>query len=109
MPDNSEHLPVSSEHYEYLKKIAEPIREKRSVKKELVEDIILQLCCEQYLLLRTLAELLGREPDSIRNHYVNPLLDRGLLELKYPKQKNHPQQAYRTLYHAENKQLKENL
>jgi ATP-dependent DNA helicase RecG len=109
LPDSSEHLPDSSEHYEYLKKIAEPIREKRSVKKELVEDIILQLCCEQYLLLRTLAELLGREPDSIRNHYVNPLLDRGLLELKYPKQKNHPQQAYRTLYHAENKQLKENL
>ena len=97
LPVSSEHLPVSSEHYERLKKIAEPIREKGSVKKELVEDVILQLCCEQYLLLRTLAELLGREPDSIRNHYVNPLLDRGLLELKHPKQKNHPQQAYRTV------------
>jgi ATP-dependent DNA helicase RecG len=97
LPDSSEHLLDSSEHYERLKKIAEPIREKGSVKKELVEDVILQLCCEQYLLLRTLAELLGREPDSIRNHYLNPLLDRGVLELKHPKQKNHPQQAYRTV------------
>ncbi|MFP4102149.1 Fic family protein [Coleofasciculus sp.] len=55
----------------------------------------LELCSEHYLPLRTLADLLGREPDSIRNHYVNPMLSQDLLELKYPNQPNHPQQAYK--------------
>lgn len=93
----SEHSESSSEHYENLRKIAAPIREKGRISKELVEQVILELCSEHYLPLRTLAELLGREPDSIRNHYVNPMLSRGLLELKHPEQINHPQQAYKTV------------
>lgn len=93
----SEHSEHSSEHYENLRKIAAPIREKGRISKELVEQVILELCSEHYLPLRTLAELLGREPDSIRNHYVNPMLSRGLLELKHPEQINHPQQAYKTV------------
>lgn len=60
-----------------------------------MEQVILEICSEHYLPLRTLAELLGREPDSIRNHYVSSMLERGLLELQYPEQLNHPQQAYK--------------
>jgi ATP-dependent DNA helicase RecG len=93
---SSEHYEPSSEHYKRLQEIAAPIREKGRVNKSLVEKVILQLCSEHYLSLRTLADLLDREPDSIRNHYVNPLLSQGLLELKYPAQPNHPHQAYRT-------------
>ena len=62
--------------------------------------MILELCSQQYLPLRTLAQLLGREPDTIRNHYVNPMIDEGLLTLKHPEQGNHPQQAYRTVSRA---------
>ena len=93
---SSEHYEPSSEHYKRLQEIAAPVRQKGRVNKSLVEKVILELCCEHYLQLRTLADLLDREPDSIRNHYVNPLLSRGLLELKYPAQPNHPHQAYRT-------------
>jgi ATP-dependent DNA helicase RecG len=93
---SSEHYEPSSEHYEHLREIAAPVREKGRVDKELVERVILKLCSEHYLQLRTLANLLGREPDSIRNHYVNPMLSQGLLELRYPDQLNHPQQAYKT-------------
>ncbi len=94
---SSEHYESSSEHYERLQKIAAPIREKGRVDKSIVEKAILKLCSEHYLQLRTLADLLGREPDSIRNHYVKPMLSENLLELKYPDQPNHPYQAYRTV------------
>ena len=93
--DNSEHYDESSEHYKRLQEIATPVRETGRTSKEVVEQVILELCSEHYLPLRTLAQLLGREPDSIRNHYVNPMLERGLLEARYPEQPNHPQQGYK--------------
>ncbi|MEG3838937.1 RNA-binding domain-containing protein [Microcoleus sp. herbarium14] len=94
---SSEHYESSSEHYERLRKIAAPIRDKGRTSKELVEQVILELCSEHYLQLRTLADLLGRAPNSVRNHYVNPMLKQGLLEARYPDEPTHPQQAYRTL------------
>lgn len=87
----------SSEHYERLKDIAAPVREKGRADQELVERVILELCSEHYLLLRTLAELLSRKSDSIRNYYLSSMLDRGLIKLRYPKQLNHPQQSYKTV------------
>jgi ATP-dependent DNA helicase RecG len=94
---SSEHYDLSSEHYQQLQEIAKPVREKGRVDKDIVRQVILDLCSEHYLPLRTLAELLTREPDSIRNHYVNPMIDEGLLQLKHPEQINHPQQAYKTV------------
>ncbi|MEH2445867.1 MAG: RNA-binding domain-containing protein [Nostoc sp.] len=94
---SSEHYGLSSEHYKRLKDIAVPVREKGRVDQELVERVILELCSEHYLALRTLAHLLNRKPDSIRNHYLSLMLDRGLIELRYPEQLNHPQQAYKTV------------
>ncbi len=91
---SSEHYDTSSEHYEHLRQIAAPVRQKRRANKKLVQKVVRELCSEDYLSLRTLAQLLGREPDSIRNHYVNPMLSEGLLQLKYPQQPNHSQQAY---------------
>ena len=99
-PPSSEHYPPSSEHYQQLEAIAEPIRRKGRASKDSVRKVILELCSQQYLPLRTLAQLLGREPDTIRNHYVNPMIDEGLLTLKHPEQGNHPQQAYRTVSRA---------
>jgi hypothetical protein len=95
-PD-SEHYDPDSEHYKALLEIAEPIRKKGRANRDLVRQTIQQLCSGRYLNLRTLAELLGREPDSVRNHYVKPMLDAGLLQLKYPAHANHPKQAYRSV------------
>jgi ATP-dependent DNA helicase RecG len=94
---SSEHYEPSSEHYHKLEKIAKPVREKGRASKDLVQKVILELCSEHYLALRTLAQLLGREPDTIRNHYLNPMIDEGLLKLKHPQQRNHPQQAYQAI------------
>ena len=98
---NSEHSELNSEHKKKLIEIAKSVREKRRANPKQMRDVILKICSEHYLSLRTLAELLNREPDSIRNHYVNPMIDEGLLQLRYPEQINHPQQAYKTISSSE--------
>ena len=62
-----------------------------------MRNVILQLCQDRFLLLKALAELLNRSPDTLRTHYINPMLQERSLELKYPEQPSHPQQAYKTV------------
>ena len=93
---NSEHNDSSSKHYAHLLSLAESIRNKQRTSPEQVKSVIVQLCANEFLSLRTLAELLNRAPDSIRNHYIKPMLKDGLLEARYPLQHNHPKQAYKT-------------
>jgi ATP-dependent DNA helicase RecG len=97
LPERSEHLAVTSEHYQELLKIAGVVREKGKAGKDIVKKVILQLCADDYLSLRTLSDLLNRAPDSIRNHYLSPMLAEGLLKLRYPQQPNHPQQGYKSV------------
>ena len=46
--------------------------------------------------LRELAELLNRNPETLRNEYVSKMVRTGHLILRYPDQPRHRQQAYRT-------------
>ncbi len=92
---NSEHNELSSEHNKLLE-IAAPVRAKKRVSPELMQSTILQLCSERYLSLKTLAELLYRSSSTIRTHYIEPMVEQGLLERKYPETPTHLQQAYTT-------------
>lgn len=92
-----EHYSVSSEHYEHLKNLAAPVREKGRVNKELIQTTIIEICSADYLTLRTLADLLGRTSDSLRNHYVNPMIKAGRLVLRFPNNPKHPQQGYKAV------------
>ena len=97
---NSVHNESSSVHNDenlILLEIAALVREKKRVSPELMRNTILKLCCERYLTLKRLAELLNRSPETIRSHFINPMLSEKLLELQYPDRLNHPQQAYKTL------------
>ena len=108
---SSEHNESSSVHNEsssvhndenlFLLEIANPVREKNRVNPELMRDTILKLCSERYLTVKRLAELLNRSSETIRSHYINPMWSEKLLELKYPDEPTHPQQAYRTLLSQE--------
>lgn len=97
MPDLYSEMEPNSEHYDQkLIQLAAPVREKGKANRELVINTILQLCSEYYLELRALSTLLGRSPETIRTHYVIPMVEQKLLELRYPEQLNHPKQAYKT-------------
>lgn len=100
LPASSEHLPVgsehlSSEHYNKLLSLAADVRCKGKVAKEVMEATILALCAEDWLSLRTLAQLVDRKSDSLRNHYINNMLQDGRLQARVPGKPNHPNQAYR--------------
>ncbi len=97
---SSEHLGKSSEHFDTqreidkLKKEVEEISAKKKVDKTVMEETILMLCEERYLTIRELAEILNRKPDSLRNNYINPLLDQDKLEMLHQNLRNHPDQKY---------------
>jgi ATP-dependent DNA helicase RecG len=99
---DSEHLSADSEHLNRLKEIAAIARDKKRIGKYLMTQIILELCSDEYLTLRTLSGLLNRSSDSIRNHYVNRMVKDGILVPRYPAQPNHPQQGYKTVMRSKN-------
>ena len=76
--------------------IAAHIRESQRTDPEKIREVVLELCRHQDLTVQQLAELLNRESESLQRHYLKPLMQTKLLELKYPEKPNHPQQAYRT-------------
>jgi len=99
--DNSEHSPDNSEHSfpdekDRLLAIATHVRSVNRVKKVVMESTILALCENDWLTLRILSELVNRKSDTLRNHYVNPMIKDGRLQAKNPDKPNHPEQAYRT-------------
>jgi ATP-dependent DNA helicase RecG len=100
LTDNSEHFSGDSEHFgsehnQAMWRLAEGVRNQKRVAKSLMENTIIDLCESQWLSLQTLSRLLGRDADTLRNHYINPMLKDGRLEAKVPDKPNHPGQAYR--------------
>jgi predicted HTH transcriptional regulator len=94
---NSEHLIGNSEHLKQLQQIAKNIsRSKKSSNQELVIQTILDLCRIQALSISEMAQLLNRKENSLRNHYINPMCDQGILKRQYPNILNHPKQKYYT-------------
>lgn len=69
--------------------------EKRMSSKEM-ESLILDLCSYQPLGLSEIAFLLRRSKVSLRNHYLNPLMEKGELFYTIPEMIKHPNQKYTT-------------
>jgi ATP-dependent DNA helicase RecG len=61
-----------------------------------MRKIILEVCSDNFLSIKDLADLLERDAKALQDQYITPFLAEGLLELKYPDIKNHPDQAYRS-------------
>jgi ATP-dependent DNA helicase RecG len=109
LPNTSEHLPNTSEHlpdtpeqlspqeYEKLLQLSAPVRNlgKKVSKAEVMEEMILVLCRDNWLTLKILANLLNRHIDTLRTHYIARMLKDGRLEAKIPEIPSHPGQAYR--------------
>lgn len=82
-------LPENLENdLEFLKKRASPAK---------IKLIILKICSIKYLKLADIAKLLRRRPEYLRAKFISPMTEEGCeLEMLYPYQPNHPNQAYRT-------------
>jgi len=94
-PDSSQHKSAPPQRYETLRTLAEPVRARRRTQPQALRRVILALCATEPLSLVELADLLGRAPASLQNHYLTPMLKEGVLQLLYPHHPSHPQQRYR--------------
>jgi ATP-dependent DNA helicase RecG len=74
--------------------IALPAKEKRRLSPAETESIILRLCDGRFLTAKEIATLLGRNQDAIRNRFLTPLVDNRRLVLRFPRERNRPDQAY---------------
>ncbi len=76
-------------------KAAAAVREKARATAPEVQNLILQLCAGHFVSTRFLGELLDRTPRMLTTQYLAPLVGEGKLELRYPGNARHPDQAYR--------------
>ena len=100
---NSEHSKTNSEHLtlqtQELNRITLVVANTKYTARANMEQIILELCKIDWRTLNELAQLLNRKPDSLRNHYINPLLKAGKLQALTPDKRNNPKQAYKSTNH----------
>jgi len=97
--DNNDYaIEDSNNHINHaLAELAINARNKKRLKKDEMDGIILQMCSIKALTLKELSELLSRNSDTVRKGYLNRLLKERKLELKYPDNINHPMQAYKAV------------
>jgi len=59
-----------------------------------IKEWILAICSSDYATLKELSLILERNQVFLQQNYISPMLNEGLLRLKYPGSKNSPKQAY---------------
>jgi ATP-dependent DNA helicase RecG len=110
-PFNSEHSPFNSEHLpqqakDLINSTQQPetiheLANTKYISKAKMEQAILELCKTDWRTISELANLLNRKPDSLRNHYINPLLKARKLQALTPDKRNNPKQAYKSTSHEQ--------
>ncbi len=87
-----------------LQKVAYSVSSQRKCGKNLVKDVVLQLCKDRFLTLAVLGDLLSRSDEYLRKEILNPLVAEKLLERAFPSRPNDPRQAYTTSLSSKTKQ-----
>ncbi|MCX6960465.1 MAG: AAA family ATPase [Verrucomicrobia bacterium] len=75
---------------------AEP-RAKAKIPKVIMRQTILTVCKGHYVTLNSLARLLNRDADALRQQHLKPLDKEGKLRLAFPTAPTHAKQAYRAV------------
>ena len=92
---------ISEQKWKELRAIAEDVRKRGRAPKAEVETVILELCREQYLTPKNLAELLNRTANTLRREYLTSMLKANKLVRKYA-DPSHPEQAYKAIVSQQN-------
>lgn len=84
----------SNANLELLRQISAPARKNKRLPPKRVEQIIKKLCNGRWLSRRQLSELMNRNMEGLRMRFLMPMVEHGLLELRYPDKPNRVDQAY---------------
>jgi len=96
LPGNSPHLPdAQAQLAEVLGKLGLNSMPGK-ILPNLMQNVILEMCKDSFITSKELGLVLARDPKNLQNRYLTPMVVAGQLEMKYPANKNHPDQAYRT-------------
>jgi len=85
---------MDPETLEELKRIALPAQTSGRLQPEETRRLISELCGGRFLTVAHLGELLNRNPAGLRMRFLTPMVEEGLLRLRYPDRPNRPDQAY---------------
>lgn len=77
-----------------LEAVATAPRSKGKVDREVLIEVVLRLCKGRFVMLRCLAELVQRRPETLRDQYLTKLVRERKLTLAFPKTPTHERQAY---------------
>ncbi len=80
-----------------LLRIAGPSRDSRRILPARTESIIAQLCYSRFLTYHEIGALLNRVPRDARDRFLSPMVADGRLQLRFPQEPSHPNQAYITV------------
>lgn len=75
--------------------IVQQVAASKRSRRSLVREAILALCSNDFLRAEAIATRLNRNAQGLRNDYIIPMLNEGLLVARFPDTPNHPQQAYK--------------
>lgn len=95
--DSLRNAPLSAADVQALCESAGSARQPHRRSPQETEQIILCLCRGRWLTRRQLGDLLHRNPDSIRQRFLTPMVAHGYLRLRYPETPNCTAQAYTTI------------
>jgi ATP-dependent DNA helicase RecG len=79
---------------ETLLEIASSARTNQRLIPREMEKTILSLCQGRWLTRNQLGELVQRNADGLRSRFLSPMVEHGLLRLRYPDKPNRTDQAY---------------
>lgn len=85
---------VSNNEIDELSKVAEKIRLNKHASYKEIEEALIKLCQNKWLTRNQIAKLIGRHPNGLRYRYLTPMVELGLLSLRYPESPTHVLQAY---------------
>jgi ATP-dependent DNA helicase RecG len=72
---------------------AEPVN-KGKIPGDVMKNVILALCRDQYVTVRCLASLVNRQPETLRGQYLSTMWRNRELKLAFPDSPNDSRQAY---------------
>ncbi len=100
-PNKANFLPnLTNNEEEELHKIAALPRNKRRLPPQKMEQIIQELCYDRWLSRKQLSELLKRDMEGLRMRFLAPMVEHGLLRLRFPDKPNRVGQAYTSTKNA---------
>lgn len=90
--DDVDHLSDAMRHQLFL--LAYEPRQKQRLERSIMEAALIRVCQGHFVSVSALANIVGRDAQSIRQQYLKRLVEEGKLRLAFPQYKTHSKQGY---------------